>query len=67
TSKFQDCANLTYQVAAELYGAGSIEQQAVKKGWDAVGLSVGGGGPTPPPDGGGCLGSLLRLLGLAPK
>ena len=67
TSKFQDCANLTYQVAGELYGAGGLEQQAVKKGWDAVGLTVGGGGPTPPPDGGGCLGSLLRLLGLAPK
>ena len=67
TSKFQDCANLTHQVAGELYGAGSIEQQAVKKGWDAVGLTVGGGGPTPPPDGGGCLGSLLRLLGAAPK
>lgn len=67
TSKFQDCANLTHQVAGELYGAGSIEQQAVKKGWDAVGLPVGGGGPTPPPDGGGCLGALLRLLGAAPS
>jgi Zn-dependent metalloprotease len=65
TSKFQDCANLTYQVAGELYGAGSIEQQAVKKGWDAVGLTVGGGDPTEP--GGGCLGALLRLLGAAPK
>lgn len=67
TSKFQDCANLTHQVAGDLYGAGSIEQQAVKKGWDAVGLPVGGGGPTPPPDGGGCLGALLRLLGAAPS
>jgi Zn-dependent metalloprotease len=66
TSKFQDCANLTHQVAGELYGAGSIEQQAVKKGWDAVGLTVGGGGPPPPPDG-GCLGALLRLLGAAPS
>ncbi len=66
TSRFQDCADLTYQVAAELYGAGSIEQQAVKKGWAEVGLTAGGGGPTPPPDGGGCLGSLLRLLGVAP-
>ena len=66
TSKFQDCADKTYQVAAELYGAGSIEQQAVKKGWAAVGLTVGGG-PTPPPDGDGCLGALLRALGLAPK
>jgi Zn-dependent metalloprotease len=66
TSKFQDCANLTYQVAGELYGAGGIEQQAVKKGWDTVGLTVGGGPTPPPPDGGGCLGALLRLLGVAP-
>ena len=67
TSRFQDCANLTHQVAGELYGAGSIEQQAVKKGWDAVGLTVGGGGPTPPPQGDGCLGSLLRRVGAAPS
>ena len=65
TSKFQDCANLTYQAAGELYGAGSIEQQAVKKGWAEVGLQVGT--TEPPPDGGGCLGALLRLLGAAPK
>ena len=66
TSRFQDCANLTYQVAGDLYGAGSIEQQAVKKGWDTVGITVGTTTP-PPPDGGGCLGSLLRLLGAAPS
>jgi Zn-dependent metalloprotease len=65
-SKFQDCANLTYQAAGELFGAGSIEQQAVKKGWADVGLTVGGG-PTPEPEpGGGCLSALLRLLGAAP-
>jgi Zn-dependent metalloprotease len=65
-SKFQDCASLTYQVAGELYGAGSVEQQAVKKGWAEVGLATDGGGtPTPPPSD-GCLGSLLRLLGAAP-
>jgi Zn-dependent metalloprotease len=65
-SKFQDCANLTYQVAGELFGAGSIEQQAVKKGWAEVGLTVAGGGPPPPPEPGGCLAALLRLLGAAP-
>ena len=64
-SKFQDCANITYQVAGELFGAGGLEQQAVKKGWDAVGLQVGGTQPPPPSDG-GCLGALLRLLGAAP-
>jgi Zn-dependent metalloprotease len=62
-SKFQDCANLTYQVAGELFGAGSIEQQAVQKGWTEVGLPVDGG-PTPEP-GGGCLESLLRAIGAA--
>jgi Zn-dependent metalloprotease len=65
-SKFQDCANLTYQVAGELYGAGSIEQQAVKKGWTEVGLSADGGTTPTPTPGDGCLGSLLRLLGAAP-
>lgn len=67
SSKFQDCANLTFQTAGELFGAGSIEQQAVKKGWAEVGLTTGGGGPTPEPDpGGGCLSALLRMLGAAP-
>jgi Zn-dependent metalloprotease len=65
-SKFQDCANLTYQTAGELFGAGGLEQQAVKKGWAEVGLTVGTG-PTPEPDpGGGCLSALLRLFGAAP-
>jgi len=64
SSKFQDCANLTYQTAADLFGAGSLEQQAVKNGWAAVGLNVDGGTPTEPGD--GCLTSLLRLIGAAP-
>jgi Zn-dependent metalloprotease len=65
-SNFQDCANLTHQTAGELFGAGSIEQQAVQKGWAEVGITITGGGPTPPPSGGGCLEALLRLLGAAP-
>ena len=63
-SKFQDCANLTYQAAGDLYGAGGLEQQAVQKGWAAVGLTVGG--TPPPPEPGWCLAALLRLLGAAP-
>ncbi len=39
-AQFQDAANMTYQVAAELYGNGSTEQQAVKNGWNGVGISV---------------------------
>ena len=67
-SKFQDCANLTYQVAGQLFGAGSIEQQAVQKGWTEVGLPIDGGTtpPPPPPDGDGCLASVLRAIGAAP-
>jgi len=65
-SNFQNCADLTYQAAGELYGAGSVEQQAVQKGWAEVGITAGGGGTPPPPPSDGCLGSLLRLLGAAP-
>ena len=66
SSKFQDCANLTYQTAGQLFGAGSIEQQAVRKGWAEVGLNVDGGGTPPPEPGGGCLEALLRMIGAAP-
>ncbi|MFZ5886400.1 MAG: M4 family metallopeptidase [Chloroflexota bacterium] len=68
-SQFQDCANLTYLTAGELFGKGSIEQLAVKKGWADVGITVDDGTtpPPPPPEpGGGCLESLLRLIGAAP-
>ena len=37
-STFQDVVSVTFAVAGELYGAGSLEQQAVRKGWAAVGL-----------------------------
>ena len=38
---FQEAANLTFQVAAQLYGDGSKEQQAVRNGWSKVGINVG--------------------------
>jgi Zn-dependent metalloprotease len=65
SSNFQNCADQTYQAAADLYGSGSLEQQAVKKGWAEVGITVGGTTPPPPPSD-GCLGSLLRAVGAAP-
>jgi Zn-dependent metalloprotease len=61
-SDFQEAANLTFQVAADLYGTGSLEQQAVHNGWSEVGIAVdtgnGDGG------GGGCRlwRALLRAL-----
>ncbi len=67
TARFAEAAAKTYQVAGELYGNGSLEQQAVKKGWQAVGLTVDGDSPTTPTPGDGCLASLLRAIGAAPK
>ncbi len=51
---FQSAANLTWQVAGELYGTNSAEQQAVKYGWDGVGITVGAQ-PQPQPQPNGCL------------
>jgi len=39
-SNFQEAANMTYLVADQQFGSGSLEQQAVKKGWDAVGIDA---------------------------
>jgi len=38
---FQGAADLTFQVAGELYGGGSDEQQAVQYGWESVGITIG--------------------------
>lgn len=46
-SDFQDAADMTFQVAGELFGDGSSEQHAVSNGWAQVGITVGvGGGPS---------------------
>jgi Zn-dependent metalloprotease len=39
-SDFQKAANLTFEVAGGLYGTNSHEQNAVKKGWDLVGIKI---------------------------
>lgn len=39
-SKFQEFADLAFEVAGGLFGAGSKEQQAVQKGWHGVGITV---------------------------
>jgi Zn-dependent metalloprotease len=40
-ANFDDAARLTYKVAGDLYGTGSLEQKAVRFGWGEVGLPVG--------------------------
>ncbi len=58
TSNFQNAADLTFEAAGELFGAGSLEQLAVKKGWSEVGITIGGSTGT------GCLNMFLRVFGL---
>lgn len=45
-AQFQDCANVTAQVAGALFGSGSSQQQAVITAWDQVGIRITA--PRPP-------------------
>lgn len=66
TAVFAQAAQQTYLVAGDLYGNDSLEQQAVRAGWSAVGIAVdeddGGNG-----DGGGqgCSSVMLQFLDYA--
>lgn len=53
---FKTAAALTYRIAGELFGKGSLEQQAVRTGWQEVGL------PLDVTEGSGCLAAFLQLL-----
>lgn len=62
-STFQDAAKITHAIAGEMYGANSLEQQAVARGWSEVGLEVGAPPlPPTPPESPGCLPSLLNIF-----
>lgn len=39
-STFNDFARTTYETAGQLYGERSREQEAVRKGWETVGVAV---------------------------
>jgi Zn-dependent metalloprotease len=39
-ARFQQCADATWRVAGELYGAGSAPQDAVRTAWHEVGIEV---------------------------
>lgn len=61
---FATAAAKTYEAAADLYGAGSLEHQAVLAGWKEVGIDAEAG-TTDLGDGGtlsGCAGTLLNLF-----
>lgn len=64
SANFATAATKTWEAAASLYGAGSLEQKAVRAGWAEVGIDVEQGKPDP--DNGatrpGCGGSLMGLF-----
>jgi Zn-dependent metalloprotease len=39
-SQFEDAAQMAYLMAGRIFGTASLEQKAVKDGWEAVGISV---------------------------
>ncbi len=56
---FQSAADLTFQVAGNLYGANSTEQKAVQNAWSGVGIVVGAQSQPQPS---GCLPALISML-----
>jgi Zn-dependent metalloprotease len=56
-SNFQNAADATFAAAGALYGAGSLEQQAVRAGWADVGITIGGSSTN-----GGCGGRVAAAL-----
>jgi Zn-dependent metalloprotease len=48
TASFNDCANMSTQIAGQLYGTDSREQAAVRNAWAMVGIPVGAGTKKPP-------------------
>jgi len=64
TSDFQDAANKTYTIAGQLFGSGSLEQQAVRNGWAEVGITVQiDDTPPPPSEPQGCWPAVKAMLG----
>ncbi len=70
TSDFQAAANATFSAAKTLFGAGSLEQQAVQTGWAQVGIIVEDAAPPPdepppepPEEPQGCLPAIKSLFG----
>ncbi len=59
-STFQQACDLTFEAAGGIFGTNSLEQQAVKKGWSEVGITVGGGAEAPS----GCLSTVLNAFGI---
>ena len=62
SANFVTAAAKTYEAARDLYGQGSLEQQAVKAGWAEVGIDVEQGTPPDPGTRPGCATTLTSLM-----
>ena len=64
SANFAAMAAKTYEAAADLYGLGSLEQQAVRAGWAEVGINIDQSGPPPVDDNPrpGCAGSVMGVF-----
>jgi len=64
STKFCEAARIIFTLAGEMYGVGSTEQLAVRKGWETVGIDVTqpcpDGRPMPPT---GCLVAPVTIMG----
>ncbi len=61
SADFATAAAKTYEAARDLYGQGSLEQQAVKAGWAEVGIDVEQSTPPDPGTRPGCATTLTSL------
>ncbi len=62
---FQEAADMTIMISGEMFGSGSLEQQAIRNGWKAVGIYYSGKAPKPAaPKSGGCLGTFLSFAAI---
>ncbi len=64
SANFATAAAKTYEAAGDLYGAGSLEQQAVRAGWAEVGINIDQSGPPPVDENPrpGCAGSVVGVF-----
>lgn len=64
SANFATAAAKTYEAAGDLYGAGSLEQQAVRAGWAEVGINIDQSGPPPDDENPrpGCAGSVVGIF-----
>ena len=64
SANFATTAAKTFEAAGDLYGLGSLEQQAVRAGWAVVGINIDQSAPPPVDENPrpGCAGSAMGIF-----